>query len=232
MTNPADRVWAYLHNEMGDEERELFQHALSNDAELREAVECARRPHHEFKTLLPHLEDEGFDELLEERLLAKWESEHPEYAEIPRKTPPHRILLFAAPLAAAAALALLIGLPLQTGPVHWQRTAYGTAPQLRGQTGTGAYYTRSDLKTLDRALRQSGEAACRQQGEPPEKWTLKISLQELIGGALAVEVSGHPRGEPDFSKVWKKSFQGLEPFQTEVPRFGKQIAEVLRGSAD
>jgi len=232
MIDPINRIWAYLHNEMDAEEKEFFQQALRVDAELREEVERCRATHYELKNLLPNIGNEESNEALEARLLTKWETEHPEYVEAPRRKMPRRILLYPPLLAAAATLAILLSLPVQTGPVRWQRSAYGTAPQLRGETGIRAHYTRKDLKELDRTLRQSVETACQQLDEPPEKCVLKISLQELAGGALFVEISGRPRAAPEFSKHWSKSFQGLEIFHAEVPVFGEQVAKDLPRQVD
>lgn len=222
MTAPADQLWAYLHNELAPEEKMIFEQAVQSNPVLHQKLNEYRATHEQLKNILPLLNDEKIsDEHLEEALLTEWESEHPEYAERPARKPLGKILRFTLPLAAAAAAAILLALP--SASIHWQKTIYGSAPQLRGQPIAKTHYTRAELKQASRELQNAVNEACRQ----PERWNLQISLQELADGALAVEVSGHLRGNSGVSKIWNKNFQGLEPFRQEIPRFGKQIADDL-----
>ncbi|MEN8254778.1 MAG: zf-HC2 domain-containing protein [Verrucomicrobiota bacterium] len=222
-----DQIWAYLHNELAPDERARFERALQGDADLREALEERRQTHRELENILPILDkgDEG-DDQLEERLIAEWESEHPEYAEVPIRKPRRRILYFSLPLAAAAAAAVLL-LALSQKPIHWERTSYGSAPRLRGQPVMEPRYTRAELKQVDGELQETIEAHLEQLAVPSRPWTLKIHIQELVGGALTVEIAGHPRKTPEVSEAWNRSFQSLENFRGHVPEFGKQVAEDL-----
>ncbi len=234
MTDPSKHIWACLHDEMNAEEKEFFRQALADDAKLRETTEHCKATHRVLGSLLADLtlpEPNEGDEAVEDRLIAEWEAEHPEYAEAPRRKP-GRILMFTAPLAAAAALFVILTLPRQTGPVLWQNTAFGTAPQLRGEPAIRAHYSRNDLKEFDRALRHSIETACLQQDSESGPWKLQISLQELAGGALSVEVSGHPLADPGASNHWNENFQEADTFRAELPTFGKQIADELTGSSN
>lgn len=222
MTAPADQLWAYLHNELTPEEKKLFEQAVQNNPVLRQKLNEYKTTREQLKNVLPLLTDEeNLDKHLEENLLAEWQSEHPEYAERPAQSPTRKILRFTLPLAAAAAAAILFALP--SAPIHWQNTIYGSAPQLRGQPITKTHYTRAELKQASRELQDAVNDACSQ----PERWTLQISLQELADGALAVEVSGHLRGNSGVSKIWNRNFNALETFRREIPSFGKQIADNL-----
>ncbi|MBL7017194.1 MAG: hypothetical protein ISR84_06525 [Kiritimatiellales bacterium] len=226
MTAPADKIWATLHNELTPKDREQFEQARQEDPALNDALEECRATHQ----VLAELGREALsDEQLADKLMAEWAAEHPEYAESPAR---RRTLRFALPLAAAAALVLLLTLP--AGPIRWQRTLYGNTPQLRGEPAAQAGYARADLKQAARELQDAVEAF----GDPAEKWTLQITLQELADGALDVEVSGSRRENsnawknsgakaPPSSNAWKKSFQSLENFRQNIPRFGKQIADAL-----
>ncbi len=219
MSTPSDQLWAYLHSELAPEENERLEQALQNDPALRKALEECRATHNELRNALPRLnEKEMTDEQLENELLAEWENEHPEFAEAPAQKPNRNILRFTLPLAAAAALVILFS--LHSDPIRWQRTAYGSAPQLRGEPAAQPYYTRAKLKQINRELQEAVETA----GRPPEKWTLKIHLQELADGALEIEVAGR---SAETSRVWKERFQSLENFRQKVPEFGKQIADDL-----
>jgi len=222
-----DQIWAYLHNELASEERDRFERALQGDPALREALEERRQTHRELESVLPMLGKMGnADDQLEERLIAEWESEHPGYAEVPIRKPRRKILYFSLPLAAAAAaMVLLLALPQK--PIHWQRTSYGSAPQLRGQPVTEPHYTRAELKQVNGELQKAIGTSLEQLAAPLEPWKLRIRLQELASGSLAVEISGHPRGNPESSKVWTETFQGLEHFGAKGPLFGKQVAEGL-----
>lgn len=225
MKDPANWIWAYLHNELSAEETALFEQALKNNDALRQELDECRATHKSLETLLPEFDTATTShQKLEETLLAEWEAEHPEYAEKPAADKPRaKILRFALPLAAAAAAVILFALPSPS--IRWQSTVYGDAPQLRGVIGAQPYYTRDDLKQISRDLQNAVEAA----GKPPVHWTLQISLQELAEGALEVEVSGHPRGTSGPSRVWNKNFQTLETFRRNLPMFGKQIASDLAG---
>ncbi|MCF7817099.1 MAG: hypothetical protein K9M54_04390 [Kiritimatiellales bacterium] len=226
MTSPADQIWAYLHNELAPEQKERFEQALQNDPGLRDALEECQATHTELASLLPLLDTAGeSDDQLEERLLAEWETEHPEYAERSVQTPRRNILRFTLPLAAAAAAALiLLALPWNPGPVRWQRTAYGTAPQLRGQPAEQPHYTRAELKQTSRELQEAIESRL---ADAPGRWVLQISLQELAAGSLSVEISGHPRADANRSSHWSQSFQTLELFRANIPLLGKQVADDL-----
>ncbi len=138
MKDPADWTWTYLHNELTPKEKALFEQTLQNDPGLRRKLDECRAVHGQLKTLLPLFNNaESDDDQLEKNLLAQWEAEHPEYAEKPATDKPRsKILRFALPLAAAAAAAILFALP--AAPIHWQRTVYGAAPQLRGQPAARA----------------------------------------------------------------------------------------------
>jgi len=227
MTAPIDQIWAYLHDELAPEEKDRFEQALQSDPALRDALDACRETHGELATLLPLLdrEDTAVDDQLEEKLLAEWEAEHPEYAEAPAQKPRRKILQFTLPLAAAAAAVILLNLSLPR-PIHWQRTTYGTGPQLRGQLGAPPHYTRAELKQITRELQKVIESHLT---EPPDQWVLKISMQELANGALAIEISGRPRAKAGLSKHWNKNFQSLETFHSTIPAFGKQVADDLAG---
>lgn len=219
MTAPADKIWAYLHHELAPDEAECFDLALDKDPALREALED-RRSSHETLTEL----DSGVlsNEQIEEQLLAEWAAEHPEYAEKSKPRTGRKFLQIAAPLAAAAALVLLLTLP--SGPIRWQRTVYGNAPQWRGESAAQPHYTRAELKQAARELQAAVEAA----GEPVQEWTLRIYLQELANGTLAAELSGSISSTDRSDTVrWNESFQSLENFRQNVPRCGKQIADEL-----
>jgi hypothetical protein len=212
MTSPSDQIWAYLHDELSPEDRQQFEQAVDSDPALKVELEESRNTHDILKTLLPH--GELNQEELTNQLLAQWETEHPEFAQEPEIRSKPKILRFAAPLAAAAAVIILLALP--SGPIDWQRTLYGSAPQLRGEPATQPHYTRSDLKQAVRELQDAIEESFDGSGTP----SLQISIQELADGALAVEIIGT-------SRHWNESFQSLETFRRNVPTFGKQIADDL-----
>jgi hypothetical protein len=227
MTEPSDQIWAYLHDELAPEEKVRFEQELQNNPELLDALDACRETHGEMEHTLPLLdEDEITDDQLEEQLIAEWEAEHPEYAEAPAQKQNRKILRFTLPLAAAAAAMVLLSLSLQTGPVHWQRTVYGTGPQLRGQLGAQPHYTRAELKQTTRDLQETIESRLT---ELPEPWKLKVHIQELAEGALAVEISGYPHADSNRLLLWTENFQNLKTFHSSIPVLGKQVADDLAG---
>ena len=152
MTTPSNQIWAYLHNELPAEQKKQFEHALQNDPHLRDMFENIQLIHKQLEHLIPLLENsEMNDEELVTKLINDWEIESPEYAEPPKKALTSKLIYFALPLAAAAAaITILFSLPF--GSIHWQRTIYGTAPQLRGGPTIQSSYTRSELKQISHDL--------------------------------------------------------------------------------
>jgi len=222
MKDSSNQIWAYIHNELPPDKKEHFEQVLQSDPLLREALQACRQTHRELESVLPMLDEEVDDTQLEKQLLDEWEAAHPEHAETPTHKPHRKIIYLSAPLAAAAAATFLL-LALPQKPIHWQRTAYGTAPQLRGQSNAESHYTRTELKQINRELQIGIETHLKQRPESSKPLKLKIHIQELLNGALVVEISEHP----EESNVWNQSFQNLEIFRTEIPRFGKRIADEL-----
>ncbi|MBN2163126.1 MAG: zf-HC2 domain-containing protein [Pontiellaceae bacterium] len=220
MKDVKDMVWAYLHDELSAADQHRFEEALSTDETLRSLLNECRTTHDEITQLA--------DEQLTDQLLAEWESEHPEFAEKREAPPKGRIIRFTLPLAAAAAAAVIMLqlLPLQQEPIHWQRTAYGSAPQLRGELGADLMYSRSELRQIDHELRKAINDELRSRPEP-EPWSLQIRLQELADGYIAIEVSGSPKENPEALKIWQATFQGLREFQTNLPEFSERIVTDL-----
>ncbi|NLX24366.1 MAG: hypothetical protein GXY61_00170 [Lentisphaerae bacterium] len=149
-----DQIWAYLHNELPSNKRAPFEQAAEQDPSLKQEIDACKAVHHV-------LEDWG-DHLLEKELLAEWESEHPEYQETVGRR--NRVIRLLIPVAAAAALVLGLTLPLHRGRINWERTVYGSAPQLRGESSTQPVYSRDDLKQTSRDLREAVE---KRPADPP-----------------------------------------------------------------
>ncbi len=230
MSDITTLIWAYLHDELSPESRNHFESALEDSPSLRKALEEQRATHEELKSILPLIEAEtANDEQQEEQLIAEWEAEHPEFAEPPQQQKSQgRIMRFAIPLAvAAAACVVLLALPGHQGPVYWQNTLYGTAPQLRGESAAHPRYNQTELEQVSRQLQNIIEDHIARLPDSAEPWKLKIHLQELAGGYLAVEVSGHPANRPKRSRTWDATFQGKDRFDAEASGFGKRIANDL-----
>ena len=105
MKSPETQIWAYLHEELSSEQKETFENALENDASLREEFESVQATHNDLQEIMPLLENEDpNDDLLVEKLMADWKAENPEYADEPVKPSHRKILTFALPLVAAAAV--------------------------------------------------------------------------------------------------------------------------------
>ena len=214
MKHFEDQIWAYLHHELSDEERERFEEALQNDPSLQTQLE-------EFRSLHQDLTDVG-DLLLGEQLIHDWEAEHPEYKDQPKKEN-RRIIRFSLPIAAAAAVLFVFTIPFQhRGPIHWQRTAYGDAPRMRGQTAGEAQYSADRLKQMNEQLQDVIEFNLANKAPNAGKWTLKIHLQELANGYLSVEIYGHPRKDPKSTEFWSATFQKPD---REIADFAQRVAD-------
>lgn len=228
MNDLDHRVWAYLHNELSPENRKRFEQELENDPALQQALDERLSTHQALAELLPQLDitDTGTSQE-EEQLLAEWEAEHPEYRE-PSKTSSGKIIRLGIPLAAAAAaMFLLLAPPRPSGPIHWQRTSYGSAPQLRGDITPDTHYSRSELKQVVRELQQAIDETFVPQQEVLIAWKLQIHFQELVNGALTVEITGHPRKAPDQIRIWNMDARNLDSLREAIPGFAKQVADEL-----
>ncbi|MFC1468180.1 hypothetical protein ACFLQY_05825 [Verrucomicrobiota bacterium] len=220
MKNTDSQIWAYLHDELAQEQRQQFEATLENSGELRQALEERQSTHKELQALLPLLEDE--DTRTAEALLAEWETEHPKYQEQP---PRKKIIKFPLLAAAAAALVMLVMQPWSQGPIDWQRTAIGAAPQLRGESGVHGHYSSGKLRQAARDLQEATETRLMELTDTPAAWRLQIAMQELAEGALDVEVSGHPRSQPEQTEIWSRTFVSLPAFREGTGSFAHQIAE-------
>ncbi len=85
MNAPADKIWASLHNELTPDEKEQFEQVLKDDPLLCEMLKKRRASHEALTELGPDILS---NEQLEERILAEWSADHPEYAEKPPPPPP------------------------------------------------------------------------------------------------------------------------------------------------
>jgi hypothetical protein len=232
MNRPSDRIWAYLHNEMNEAEKEAFLQALNEDPKLNDRFRNCSKTHQEIQDVLPTLENEEPLESIEKKLLAEWEADHPEHAETAPCRTGRRILTFALPpAAAAAALAVLLSLSAGNTPIHWQKTGYGAAPQRRGQAAGIPHYSRDELKQVDRILRHSIETAYGRLTESPAPWELQIRLQEVAGGALLAEISGQPHAESGEIRTWTDSFPGAPVVRERAEVLAERIAEDLAEQA-
>lgn len=212
-----DQIWAYLHNELPPEKRAPFEQAAEQDPSLKQEIDACRAVHHD-------LEDWG-DQLLEKELLAEWESEHPEYQEKIRRQ--NRVIRLLIPVATAAALILGLTLQLHRGPINWEHTVYGSAPQLRGEFGIQPVYSRDDLKQTSRELREAVEKRLANHPNLSEKWTLQITLQELKDGYLVAAVYGHPKRNPESEWVWEESISGKGRLSVGLAELAERIVDDL-----
>jgi hypothetical protein len=218
MKNSEDQIWRYLHNELPPEDRQHFERTAAEDPDLQQELEECRIMHQNLEYLGDHQ--------LQETLLAEWESEHPQYRETENKKEfRSRIIRLSIPLAAAAALVLLLANPLHQGPVDWERTVYGPAPQLRGPSEAQPIFSRADLKQVNRDLRRVVEKHLVDSAR--KNWKLQIQFQEFADGYLLIEVSGHPKGNPERDLQWDRTFQGKVHLQNKVAEFAKLIADDL-----
>lgn len=227
MRTPEERIWAYLHDELSPGQRESFEQVLRADADLCDQLATYRGLHQELEQIIPFLDEEAVaDEQFEQMLLAEWEKEHPEFSERENSLLVRKTISFMVPAAAAAAaLIFLMALPRQGGPIHWEKTIYGEALQHRGQEHFAVHYERDDLEQISRQLRSLIEAEMAE--ELSSEWILRIQMQELAGGALALEVSGHPRGEPDVLARWYRTFLGEQDIAGNLQTFARQTAEEI-----
>lgn len=223
MKSPHDQIWRYLHNELSKEEKLTFERALETDELLRQAL-LERKV---TDKLLHEAATEDNNESLIDILLEKWEAEHPAFKEGPTLSRGKMIKL-GIPLATAAAAAfVLFSAPWRTGTIHWQKTIYGDGPQVRGETGTKATYSRPDLRRIAKMLRHTIEAEITGLSARNQKWNLQLHLQEVSGGNLLVEITGHPESGFGVSKVWKTDFQSLEVLQEKAYDLAQKIAADL-----
>lgn len=224
MKNSDQQIWAYIHNELSPANRLQFEQELHVNPELKNALEERQETD---LLLKKSISFSANHQAVANELLAEWETEYPEFNKrVP--TTHNKIIAFSLPLATAAAVLFLLMLqPWNTGMINWQKTAYGSAPQLRDQSTSATFYSRSTLKNISSQLQSSIESDLSPKMDDHSHWKLKIHLQELANGALLIEVSGYPKNNRDHSTIWNMSSSSLEQFESELPEFSKRIAEEI-----
>ena len=211
MSDYKDHVWRYLHNELPTEDRKKFEQALANNNDLQITLNECKTLHQDLELLS--------NKMLEEKLLAEWESEHPEYQ---KNSPPIKrgIIPVILSIAATAAIVLFIALPLHHGSINWQSTTYGSL-QERGESEVNSAYSQASLKSINNELQRKIEENLSKKSE---HWKLKINIQELANGYFVVEISGNPRNTPNQSKTWQETFNGMGHFSSTSDFFAKRVA--------
>jgi len=180
------QLWAYVHGQLTEDDRQALELQLRDDAELRRELLRTQQLN---RFLRDHLAEavEARAEL-ENRVL-----EAVEAGGVRAKTPPWwRRRAFAGILAVAALLLVLTGAPLYLrGPVAWEAPQF-TPLEYRGDPEPQhGRYTREDAEACFRAFRGALVRAF-DEARPPRRTrrpVVAFSVRELPRGRLAIEVA-------------------------------------------
>ena len=248
-------VWSYVHGEMNDPAREAFERRMAETPDLARAVEDVRKIDKDLRQLMPAVESPVSEESMVTRVLTAWEAEQiggsdPDESVTDQETPnmsPHgssggwRWIRFSAMAVAAAACAILmVGVAHQfRGPISWLPPDYGTAPLVRGSGSapTERTYSEKDLQSFSASLRAgieqeykrrtANENSWRSRLRPGGRWSLRVHLQELYGGALDVEVGAYRPNQEEPAQTWSFSCDSKDSFALESKVFSETVATSL-----
>ena len=240
----SERLWAYVHGELPEEERAALEQALSEDAALASELAEIRALHGALGSA--KLAD---DELLEERVLQAFDSEQSEITEkkgVPTMGDTTKRSFWSSPaikvgFAVAACVVAVLGFQLYTGPsLDWD-DAEAITLAYRGTGGDESQYKPEELLDFASSLRKeiqttfdaAAEAEAEGKGWLPQRarWKLRIHIQELNDGAFDMEVSAKERGARAVTKRWSETYKNSQRVQPRPSRFrrlrGKRPKDTL-----
>jgi len=243
MTDPDTRVWGYVHDEMDDGDRRLFERDLAGDGRLRALVAAARGLDSHIRSSLSAFETgEDLQEQLAEEVLAAWERDQDGMASAggnPRKvvfplSSTWRTLFMrpACGLAAAAAILLL------AAPLAWdrgRREALWHDPVFRPMVYRGALAPGEGAARIEasaslrgqKALRAALERLCRERRVTlPAGLAFSVVMQELCSGAFSVAVQARWR-DGRLAGEWVGDYSGWDAFLGNLDASAACIMETL-----
>jgi hypothetical protein len=238
----TERAWAYVHGELGEEERKSFASKLLADGRLRDEVSRLQALDGGLRRWMPLL---GLTpDQVENRII---EALEPVLQGLPRQArAPARRLLFpriawewrwprfqtvTAGLAAIAAIliAALVLPARMAGPIRWLPPTLEPI-RYRGAI-RGPRLTPGMVGDLDRALAQALGAAYRASGtaSAPQRlrWPLATEFRELPEGHFMVRVSALDRHREPV-RVWSESWATPESARAGLGDWAGHIAADLR----
>ena len=246
-TDFGERVWSYVHGEMDDDSRLLFEREAALDGRLRGLVDEARRLARRIRSSLSAFEtDEADRERLAGRILEAWERDLAGLAGADGGTRPVEFplratwrMLFRRPAyglagLAAAAIIIMTVAPFalekgQSGTV-WTEPVYRELVYRGPEAATTAGAERASASAALRAqnaLRQALDSVCRERGaDLPSGLTFSVTLQELRGGAFSCSVQARWRGG-QLAGEWVGDYSGWEAFLNNLDASAARIADTL-----
>lgn len=236
-THPDEAIWAYLHGELDDAARAVFEQRLVDDGALRVRCEQARRLDGTLHAALPALDTASVsDAALAEQALAAWERDQDirEPAAPATRSVAARVWRFrsltAGCAALAAALLVFAAYPLlrppQAGP--WAPVTF--VPLVtRGPAAASrpALLRAQDAKRAQEALADSlawALADC--GGTLPANLSLVLQVRELTDGAFSAMVRAElPDGR--LLGEWSGDYSSLGRFMEDADASAARLAEAI-----
>lgn len=246
MTDFEARVWSYVHGEMDDEARRLFEREAALDGRLRGLVDEARRLDRRIRSSLSAFEPEEADrERLAGRILEEWECDRAGLAGIDGGARPFEFplranwrMLFRRPAYGLAGLAAAAVIIMTVAPFVREtdpREAVWDDPAVKkltyrgpeaGPDGAGCVDASAALRG-QKDLRGALERHCRERGtDLPAGLTFSVTVQELRGGAFSFVVQARWRGGQTAGE-WVGDYSGWASFSDNLEASAARIAEAL-----
>jgi len=252
-TVDRERIWAYVHGELPQQERAGLERAIEQDATIRDELEAIRSFDDRLRALMPLTEQT--QEGLGSRILEAWEKETQDKAQ--ERAPGGRLVFFprlrellTAPrfgrvvlgvAAAAAAILILTGVPhYYGGPIRWEKPEFTCVHYRGAEAESVSHYTGEDAATCFSLLRERVQAGYdRQQGKArrlfglagKREWTLSFRFQELPKRDFCVIVNACDTRRNPVGK-WTRYYSTVEEFRKDVDELGSEIAGKLAGDGE
>ena len=243
-SNQIEAVWAYLHGEMADEERNAFELDLQKDAELRRIFDETSKMHRLLRETLPVVDQEesSIDDIAD-KALACWEKEYDlkqrfvserasqqKQGGLPSKW--SRFLFHPAVGVAglaAAAVILLVSPVLKTpAGLAWDDPVFSSLALRGAQSAEAQAVLSEDIAVRCQTLLQSELMRALETRADSSQISLVLSLhlQELRNGAFSLIVQARTR-KGDLVGEWSGDYSGEAAFNEQVGASAEQIAEAL-----
>lgn len=243
MTDPDTRVWAYVHDEMDDGARRLFERDLASDGRLRALVAAARGLDRRIRSSLSAFENvDDFQERLAEDVLVAWERDRAGTVSaagdarnlvFPLGSTWRRLFMRPVCGLAAAAAILLMAAPFVFD--SGRREALWHDPVFRPLVYRSARAPAKGTARIDasaaqrgqKALRAALERLCRERRVTlPAGLAFSVVMQELRGGAFSVAVQARWR-DGKLAGEWEGDYSAWEAFLNNLDASAAGIAETL-----
>ena len=217
-------IWAYVHGELPDAERQEMEQQISHDPAVRRQVAATELLDRRLRAAFAVLDAD--ETVWADRALVAWDREDAGHVA-PLAWGRQLRWPILTGLAAAASLLLLL-VPFGSRPsLQWERPAFVPLVTRGATPAATPRLTPATATACAQALRDAVADACRAQGLTTRPGvTISVRIQELPLGAFAMVVRARNR-DSSLVEEWSGDYSSVESFNAHLPASAARMAEVL-----